>query len=505
MTFTLRPYQEAGVEALRAAYRAGRRALLYQISVGGGKTFIFCFIALNAARRGKRVCILVHRQELLLQSSRSLERLGVEHGIISPGHSQTNDLVQVASVQTLVRRIEKARTQQERSRLTGFDLLVIDECHHSIAGSWKKVLGAMAQAKILGVTATPERMDGKGLGAVFDEMVQGPPIRELIDEGFLVPSVVYAPPVVADLKGVRLSGGDYQAGDLAVAMDKPTITGDAVAHYRRICPGVPAIAFCANIAHAEHVAAQFAATGIRAASIDGTMPDGQRKNLIQALGDGLIQVLTSCDIISEGTDIPIVGAAILLRPTKSLGLCIQQIGRALRPVYAPGFDLETHEGRLAAIRAGGKQHAIILDHVGNVLRHGMPDEEREWSLDTGLVKRKAARDEDEPTVRQCPSCYAAHRPASCCPVCGHIYEAKTREIDFAAGELKQVDAEAMAKRRAAKREADALAAQARKDEVRAARSREDLEKIARTRGYRSGWVDIVLDRRAQYRGGDVPA
>ena len=470
MALELRLYQIAIVEALRAAFRAGKLALLLVLATAGGKTYIFCFIALNAAKRGKRVCILVHRQELLLQTSRALESIGVAHGIIAPGFSATDDLVQVASVQTLVRRIEKGDR-----RATGFELLVVDEAHHSTAGSWRKVIAAMPKAKLLGVTATPCRLDGKGLGEVFDELVLGPPITELIEMGFLVPPIVYAPPVVADLKGVRTAGGDYRVGDLTAAMDKPTITGDAVDHYRRICPGVPAIAFCTGIDHARHVAAEFSAAGFRAESIDGNMPDGQRKNLIQALGDGRIQVLTSCDIVSEGTDIPIVGAAILLRPTKSEGLYLQQVGRALRP-------------------APGKQHAIILDHVGNVLRHGMPDEEREWSLKGGAVKRKASAGEDEPIVRQCPSCYAAHRPAPRCPVCGHVYEAKTREIEFAAGELKKVDPDALSMRRDAEK-------QRKKTEIANARSRDQLLEIAQKYGHNPRWVDHVLEARSKYRGG----
>ncbi|MBF0094310.1 MAG: DEAD/DEAH box helicase [Alphaproteobacteria bacterium] len=470
MAFELRPYQVDGVEALCAAFRAGKQAPLLQLPTGAGKTICFCFLALNSARKGNRICILVHRQELLQQTSRALESLGVAHGIIAPGYSATDDPVQVASVQTLVRRIAKGDR-----RATGFDLLVIDEAHHSTAGSWCKVITAMPKARILGVTATPCRLDGKGLGTVFDELVLGPSIRELIDLGFLVPSVVYAPPVVADLKDVRVTGGDFRVGDLAMAMDKPTITGDAVDHYRRICPGVPAIAFCTSIEHARHVAAEFSAAGFRAESIDGNMADGQRKNLIQALGDGRVQVLTSCDIVSEGTDIPIVGAAILLRPTKSEGLFLQQVGRALRP-------------------APGKRHAIILDHVGNVLRHGMPDEEREWSLEGGAGKRKGNSCPNEPTVRQRPSCYAAHRPASRCPICGHEYEASARGIEFAPGELKQIDPKALTMQR----DAEKLR---KKAEVANARSRDQLLEVARKYGHNPRWVDHVLDARARYRGG----
>ncbi|KAF0115157.1 MAG: DEAD/DEAH box helicase-like protein [Rhodospirillaceae bacterium] len=418
---TLRPYQETAVEALRAAYRAGRRAPLLQLATSTGKTAVFCHIALSAVQRGKRVCILVHRQELLFQTSRMLKTLGVEHGLIAPGRLQSRDLVQVASVQTLVRRIA-----DPKKRMGEIDLIVIDECHHAVAGAWGKVLAAWPKAKILSVTATPCRLDGKGLATVFDDLIQGPPVAEMIRLGYLVQPVVYAPPVALDLTDVRSRGGDYVSEDLAAAMDRPAITGDAVTHYERLCPNVPAIVFCASIDHARHVADEFARAGWRAAGIDGSMADGQRRGLIQALGNGGLHILTSCNIISEGTDIPIVGAAILLRPTKSVALYLQQVGRALRP-------------------APGKDKAIILDHVGNVLRHGLPDEEWAWFLDAGA--KKTAK---EIELRQCPSCYAAHRPARMCPECGHVYanDTEQREIAHEAGDLRQITPEMMAERRA---------------------------------------------------------
>ena len=456
----LRPYQLALVERLRAAFRAGKRAPLLQLATGGGKTYCFCFIARSAVERGNRVCILVHRQELLSQTSRALGSLGVVHGIIAPGHAATDDPVQVASVQTIIRRIEKGE-----ARATDFSLIVIDEAHHAIAGSWRKVIAAMPKAKLLGVTATPCRMDGKGLIAVFDELVAGPPITELVEMGFLVPAKVFAPPVIADFKGVRTTGGDYRASDLAEAMDNPTITGNAVEHYRRICPGVPAIAFCASIEHSKHVAAEFSAAGFRAASIDGHMPDIERKALIQALGDGQIQVLTSCDIVSEGTDIPVVGAAILLRPTKSESLFLQQVGRALRT-------------------SPGKEFAIVLDHAGNVLRHGMPDEAREWNLADGVVKRK--RDAAlGPAVAQCPKCYAMHRPTPMCPSCGFVYKIQAREIEIVHGNLTEIDAAAATAMRDQRREQGK------------AQTIDDLVRVGKARGMKNpfGWARHVMKAR----------
>lgn len=382
--------------------------------------------------------------------------MGVPHGMIAPGHNMSAHPVQVASVQTLIRRLQKFPMHYQ------FDLIVVDEAHHATAGSWRKVIELLPNAKLLGVTATPIRSDGQGLGAeaggVFDAMVEGPTMADLIELGYLVRPVVYAPPTALDLTGVRKRGGDWDAQQVAERMDKPVITGSAVGHYRKLAHNKPAIAFCASVAHAQHVAAEFRAAGYVAQSIDGNMLDTERKAAIEGLATGKIHVLTSCDIISEGTDIPVVEVAILLRPTQSLSLYIQQVGRALRT-------------------APGKDKAIILDHVGNVLRHGMPDEERDWSLDGSPRTSRAANDNQLESVRQCPKCYAAHRPAPVCPQCGHQYEIKERQIEQVEGQLQEMTAE----------QVEAMRREKRREEGNA-RTLEDLQELARKRGYAPGWA-----------------
>ena len=320
----LRPYQQDLVSALRVSYATGHKAPLVVLPTGGGKTYFFSYVAEQAVARGNRVCILVHRQELLLQASRSLRSMGIAHGLISPMFNMNNEPVQVASVQTLIRRLKR--------QTLPFDLIVSDEAHHAVAGSWRKILDQYPNAKVLGVTATPIRTDGQGLSEIFDDLIVGASMATLIDMGYLVRPVVYAPPTAVDLSGVRKRGGDFDAQQLTERMDKPTITGSAVEHYKRLCAGKPAIAFCASVAHAQHVAEQFRQAGFKSVSLDGTMLDTERKAAIDGLANGSIHVLTSCDIVSEGTDIPVVEAAILLRPTQSTGLYLQQVGRALRVV-----------------------------------------------------------------------------------------------------------------------------------------------------------------------------
>lgn len=426
-------------------------------------TFCFAHIARSAADRDRRVLILVHRQELLRQCSEALDLLDVEHGWIARGHTPTGDRVQVASVQTLIRRLAKQRDAP--------DLIIVDEAHHAVAGSWVKVLQAYPDAKVLGVTATAARLDGKGLGVeaggVFDALVEGPNVAELTRRGFLSPAKVYAPPTDIDLSGIRISGGDYRRSDLAERLDRNVVTGCAVQHYRRLADRQPAIAFCCSIEHATHVAEEFQAAGYTAASLDGTLKDSERKRRIRDLGSGRINVLTSCEIVSEGTDIPVVGAAILLRPTKSLALYLQQVGRALRPYP-------------------GKKHAIILDHAANSARHGLPDDPRDWSLE-GAVKRKGkARERDPlPALLQCQQCFCTFHPAPVCPECGAPQANGGRTPDQVEGELEEIQ-------RVEKRNA--------RREVGRAQGLADLERIAAQRGYKPGWARHVFRARLKKRG-----
>lgn len=463
--YQLRPYQNQAVEQIRQAFRAGAKAPLFVLPTGGGKTHSFCYIAQNAAYRGKRVWILVHRRELIRQASAKLHEAGIPHGIINAKYQPSyHDLVQVASVQSLKPRMHKIPFQP--------DLIIIDEAHHANASTYVSIFKNYPQARLLGVTATPCRTDESGLGVAsggfFDCMVQGPQIHQLIDMGYLARPVVFAPSTV-DLSGVHTRGGDYATNELAALLDKPTITGDAVKHYSKICPGEPAVAFCASVEHAKHVAAEFRAAGYRFYHVDGNLPDDQRDWLIKNLGTPAVQGLTSCDLISEGTDIPAISCAILLRPTQSLGLFLQQIGRALRT-------------------SPGKSRAIILDHVGNVIRHGMPDEHRIWSLDAESRKTRKKKDKEERKIptRQCPKCYAVHKPTPTCPMCGHTYITEGREVNQVDGELREIT------------EADRARLRRQRAQERAkAKSLEELEELARRRGYKPGWAKYIWKARQE--------
>ena len=448
----LHNYQQDAVDNIRKSYAYKHNAPLFVLATGGGKTYTFCYIADQASQKNKNVWILVHRVELLRQTSKSLSNLGVEHGLINAKYTPNPMAnVQVASVGTLVNRLHKLKAP---------DIIIIDEAHHALAGSWRKVIDYFPKAKILGVTATPIRGDGKGLDTVFDDIIIGPQIYELIEMGFLTQPKVYAPPVKIDFSAVKIVRGDYDKKEVTEIMDRPTITGNAVAHYKKLCPGVPCVVFCVSIDHAEHVAEDFRNAGFKAYSVDGTMDDDQRSRILNGLGDGTVEVVTSCDLISEGTDIPAIECGIMLRPTQSLGLYIQQAGRILRIME-------------------GKKYAYLLDHVGNTLNHGLITDHRDWTLEGRKINKKTISEKDI-RVQQCESCYHVFEPQPICPACGHQSKTEYKSPKEIEGELIEIQKKDEQTKKEIKIE--------KKREVNQARTMPELLVIQKERGYKNGWA-----------------
>lgn len=464
-------YQQAAVDEVDGLYTAGFKAPLLVLPTGGGKTVCFTYITGKAQELGLRVLLLAHRRELVGQISSALKAWGVSHGVIRSDAKPTNHSVQVGMVQTLANRVKLDKAGRFK-----FDLVIVDEAHHATKNStWGAILAHNVGARILGVSATPCRLDGKGLGihadGFFDSMVVGPTVSELIARGRLAEPVVYAPQQGLDLSGVKSRGGDYVAAQLASAVDRSAITGDAVAHYRRYCDRQSAIAFTVTTDHAGHVVEQFKAAGYQAAVLTGATPDKERARMIRDLGNGGLQVLASCNVVSEGTDIPAVSAAILLRPSESFSLVMQQIGRAMR-VFP------------------GKGKAIILDHADNVRRHGLPTDDVEWSLDG--VKRNG-----KSPVKKCFECEAVvSASAAVCPGCGHKFEASVSqdaspvrdaaEVEVRPGELVEMTPEMMEQIRQRKR-----------SELISARSKDELIRLGESRNYKNPefWAGKILEER----------
>lgn len=447
----LRPYQQDLVKEIDVTYRHLCHAPLVVLPTGGGKTYVAAQVTQNAVAEGKSVWFIAHRQELINQASEAFTTFGIRHGIVKSGYPQDSQAVQVASVQTLVRRLDTVVPP---------DLIITDEAHHATATSYIKIYAAFPNASLLGVTATPCRLNGSGLGSVFDTMILGPSNQWLTDAGFLAPARYYAPPQKVNLDGVHTRAGDYVTSELEEVMDDGEVTGDAVDHYRRICDGAPMLVFCVSVAHAHHVAAQYVAAGYRAAAVDGKLSDDDRKDRIQGLASGKYQVITSCDLIGEGLDVPVVGAVQLLRPTQSPALHLQQIGRGLR-------------------HAEGKT-CFVLDHVGNTRKHGFASTERNWSLE-GLKKKG----EKPPATRTCEVCYSVHRTAKVCPYCAYEYPVKPRTLTahkVVDGQLVEVE----------------QTPEERVEEVKAAKSFAELVAIGKARGYKRAtfWARKVLNGRS---------
>jgi len=425
----------------------GHRSILICSPTGSGKTALTAHMLKAAASKSLSSWFLVHRRELLYQSSRAFDSIDLDHGIVCSGIPfAPNKTVQICSVQSLARRA---------SKLTPPKLIIYDECHHIGAASWERIFKSNPQAYHIGLTASPVRADGKGLSDYFSQMINGPSVSDLIKQGFLSDYKAYAPSTV-DTSGLHTSMGDYIRSELTDLMNKPKITGNAIDEYINRAVGKRNIVFCASIEHSTKVAEEFNNLGIKARHVDGKTPHTEREESLRLFQSGEIKVLCNVDLFGEGLDVPAVECVTLLRPTQSLGLHIQQIGRAMRPFP-------------------GKTHAVIIDHVGNIQRHGLPDEDREWDLN-GVATRKESK--DSISVKTCLVCFAAQRPGpAACIYCGGEFKVTPRTVKEIEGELKEIDKQAIITARKSKRQ-----------EQGRAQTFDELVAIGRARGYKNAYA-----------------
>lgn len=437
----LRPYQTELINNARQALKTHRSVLIVS-PTGSGKSALTVSMMAGAAQRGNRSMFCVHRDTLLSQTSRALWEQRLQHGLIASGKTMTlMQPVQVASVQTLVKRLH---------RVPASDLIVIDEAHRAAAATYRKIIAAYPSARIVGLTATPARTDGSGLDDIFDTLVLGPSVGDLIQQGYLSPYRIYAPSINADMSGIKKRMGEYDLHAIEDALDRPTITGDAVGHYKRLAAGKRCVVMCATINHAKHVCEAYRQAGIPAEHIDGDTPSAQRDAVLKRLETGATKILTSVELLIEGVDVPCIEVVQWLRPTASLIIWMQGNGRGFR-------------------RADGKTELIILDHTGNSARHGLPDDPREWTLE-GIKKTSRKADPDEIKIRQCDQCagvYRAGLPA--CPYCATPAAIVGRkELEIIEDELREIDL--------------SIARQERKREQGAARTIRDLVELGKRRG-----------------------
>jgi DNA repair protein RadD len=416
VTIPLRPYQEEAIARVREASERVARVLMV-LATGGGKTVIASWIVRTTKERGATVLFVAHRREIIAQTFCKLVRNGIpidEVGVVmgdtplAAGKLFPEDLgglsddalwaqfgrrrpwakVQVGSVDTLRRR----------AKLGKVDLIIIDEAHRALAPSYVALVAAYPEAFVLGLTATPYRADGKGLDELFDDLVVIARPQLLIDLGFLVEPEVWSIPPSGrpDLAGVKTRGGDYEIGALSGAMNRAELVGDIVDHWQRHAAGVRTVAFACTVEHSRRIADRFVAAGVAAEHLDGETPTAERDAILGRLERGETLVVSNCGVLCEGWDQPSVKCCILARPTKSTGLYLQQAGRILRPWQG--------------------QRAIILDHAGCARDHGLPQDDREFTLAGDSQKAKNA---GAAGARECPECYrAVPNDAKVCPGCG---------------------------------------------------------------------------------------
>lgn len=390
INIVLREYQTKLINDIRKSIKTGHKSVLAVLGCGGGKSVIQAEIARSATAKGNRVLFLVHRRELCEQIKNTFENQGVDMGLCS-----------VNMVQTVSRHVDK---------IPEISLIITDEAHHSTANIYRRIYDNFPNALKLGFTATPIRLGRGGLGEVYDDLITSVSTKWLINNKYLAPYKYYSVKL-ADTSGLHIRSGEFKADEVACLMQDKEIYGETVRQWERLAKGKKTIAYCASVKASYATAEEFSRAGYISCSLDGSTHEIERKSIMERFRNGEIQILCNCDLFGEGLDVPDCECVVLLRPTQSLTLYIQQSMRSMR--YMPD------------------KTAIIIDHVGNCYLHGLPDDDREWSLES------ESEQENEVRIRECQNCFAVYPPTmSKCPYCQH--EA-VREVRRNSRETVEVD------------------------------------------------------------------
>lgn len=421
-----------------------------------GKSYIMAAIAQSSSNKEKKVLILAHRNSLINQHKELFESLELENKNI---------------------RIESVFTEVNHLGENGpVDLIIIDEGHISGASSYQKVCEYYNCRRIL-FTATPARLDGKPLN-LADVLVSGISIKELIKRNCVSDFDYYAPNLDINIDKVSKVAGDYNNKELGNAVRKPTIYGDILKYYKMLGDNRQAIAYCVNIEHSKDVCQLFNDNGIKAAHMDAKTNEKEREKIMDEFKNGNIQILCNCNLISEGITLPNASVGLLLRPTLSLPLYIQQACRVLTPV----------EGK----------KAIIIDYVGNVFRHGLPTDERKWSLEGNVQPYYNENDDGTLKIRVCQNCFSTFKTAPVCPYCGATYETTAVEIqNMKEIELKKIKEEKERKRQEIMKRTSEKVKNYKKPEE--CKNFYELVEMGKRFGYKPGWAIIQARRLHLYK------
>jgi DNA repair protein RadD len=441
------------IAAFERTVAAGQRRVIIVMPTGSGKTVVAAEIARQAVTKHQRVLFLAHRREIISQTSQKLFDLDLDHGIIQAGFPpRLTESIQVASIQTLHSRAIRGT----RIALPEANLIVVDECHHATAQTWRKIIAAYPDAILVGLTATPCRGDGRGLNGIFDALIESPQVPELIELKFLVGTRVYAP-TTPDLVGVRVQAGDWVESQLAERMDRPKLVGDIVEHWHRLAEGRKTVVFASGVQHSLHIRDEFLKSEARAAHIDGATPKTERDAILRQLAQGSVDIVTNCMVLTEGWDMPDIGCCVLARPTRKMGLYRQMIGRVLRP-------------------APGKADAIVIDHSGAVHRHGFVEDRVEWTLSPDKHAENAththSHGEHGSRLVECSRCGALRVGGEACRHCGFKPAPPPKPVQFIDEDLAVV----------ARNGTGYFTPDQRKEFFA------QLRAVAQMRGYRDGWT-----------------
>jgi superfamily II DNA or RNA helicase len=482
----LRPYQTQAIADTRAIL-AKHNSLVIVLPTGAGKTTVAAEMIRLMVAAGKRVWFGAHLFELVDQARKRFEAFGLAGrvGTIAPNwYYHADRPVQVAMVQTLARRMEKLPTNQHPH------FLFIDESHHSPAGSYQKVFAALPGTKRIGLTATPFRLDGKGLGDDYEQLIAPVNAAELVRQGYLVPARYYGSE--ADLDGIKSRAGDYATDELYKRFNKRDLYAGTVRNYRNFADGLKAIVFCVNVEHSLLTVQAFLADGIRAAHLDGTTQAALRAKILADFAAGQYDVLSNVALFTEGFDLPDLGCVILNRATQSKALYLQMVGRGLRP-------------------SEGKTECIVIDQGSNVRAHGFFDDEISYELNPEKKKKKKSDTLDTCPMKECPSCRLYNKAqARTCEECGYEWPAsfaKAKETEMVEIRREEIRVGGLIVGHREIKPGDKKTAMPEHLQGRSltSLSEQELRAVARLRGYHPRWVNRQLELKEKYAGEEAQA
>jgi len=422
MTFELRDYQFSIINKTRASMAMGLKRILVQASCGAGKTIIACEIARLATAKGSKILFLVHRRDLVKQTVDKFQQYGLGDlvGVILAGEeSDHSKPIQIGSVQTYSRRLNLDQIDRN-PWFHEAHIVIADEVHVFGAPTYKAVLDHHKDAYLIGLSATPYRRGaGFGLGNLFDEMIQCVPMAELIKGGHLVPPVHFSGSE-PDLKGIGIVAGEYNQKELGERVDTPKLVGDIYQNFARICPERKCLVFATNVKHSQHIKLTFERNGVKAEHIDSHTDDEERLRIYDGFQNGDIQVITNCNIATEGSDLPAASAIIIAKPVLSPARWRQMAGRGARPFP-------------------GKTNYYLLVHSGAIAIHGLADDDYNWTLDNKIViANKQKPKEKVQRIITCPECSHVFKSAQRCPLCMTWMQTFGKKIETLDAELVEV-------------------------------------------------------------------